>query len=713
MQKENSILRRVLFSVSIRKLYLVQGAPFFRKIRAAVLFPITLLFTFTQMCKLLLAALFALCCLQHTLCAQDTLHIRFGKVVPADFVVSSAVVDSDAAAVVLADIGSARLEGYDEGWRVEFKRHKRIKILNRNGFDAAKITIGFSDDDNEARTLKSLKAITYNLENGKVVATVLDEKDCFLEKPAKDWLLETFTFPNVKEGSIIEFTYSIKSSSYFHLHPWDFQQKYPVLWSEYKISIPELFNYVFLLQGYHPVFRKTVDSVKETVIFGSRWAETVILSTRWVMKGVPALREEPFTSTLENHIARIKFQLSVRPLNAGQVVTVLDTWKAANNRLLYSNDFGARLSGSNRWLKDDITKITAGCTNDLDKAKKIYAFVRDNFAAHGYGVLLREDVSLKDIYKKRSGSIAEINMLLIAMLQQEEVDIRADPVILSTRSNGLTNAVYPIMENYNYVICRIMFGDTVYYLDASQPKMGFGKLPLECYNGYARAISEAPSAVYLEPDSLHEFRLTTIFLSNNDKGGIEGYYTSTPGYYESYAIRNRLANGNTGQFFKAIAADYVSKAELDSMGIDSLQQYDVPVSIHYNLKFNLENNDILYFNPMLAEGKKENPFKSLRREYPVEMPYASDETYVLNMEVPKGYKIDELPKSIRINLNGNDGFFEYSIAVNDDIIRLRSRVVLKKAIFEPEAYEAIRNFFGYVVKKQSEMIVFKKDKSAH
>ncbi len=78
------------------------------------------------------------------------------------------------------------------------------------------------------------------------------------------------------------------------------------------------------------------------------------------------------------------------------------------------------------------------------------------------------------------------------------------------------------------------------------------------------------------------------------------------------------------------------------------------------------------------------------------------------MEVPKGYKIDEIPKSARVKLNENEGLFEYLIGVVGQNIQLQCRLILKKANFMPEDYQTLRDFFAEVVKKESEEIVFKK-----
>jgi hypothetical protein len=87
-----------------------------------------------------------------------------------------------------------------------------------------------------------------------------------------------------------------------------------------------------------------------------------------------------------------------------------------------------------------------------------------------------------------------------------------------------------------------------------------------------------------------------------------------------------------------------------------------------------------------------------------------DETYVLNMEIPNGYVVDEMPKSARVSLNGTEGSFEYIIAKDDASIQMRSRIRLNKATFEPDDYSTLRDFFAFIVKQQSEQIVFKKKK---
>ena len=150
------------------------------------------------------------------------------------------------------------------------------------------------------------------------------------------------------------------------------------------------------------------------------------------------------------------------------------------------------------------------------------------------------------------------------------------------------------------------------------------------------------------------------------------------------------------------------EATVSNAAIDSLDEPEAPVNIGFNISFRPQG-DILYFNPIPGDiAYKENPFKAEQRTLPVELPYKIDKTFILNMEVPNGYKIDELPKPARLILNNNQGLFEYLISEDKGSIQMRYRVQLSKTYFLPEDYETLRNFFTVVVEKQYAQIVFKK-----
>ncbi|HXB94352.1 MAG TPA: DUF3857 domain-containing protein [Puia sp.] len=653
--------------------------------------------------------------------AQDKLPVKFGKVTPDDFKIGAPASDTGASAVVIADYGTSTFEGNMSGWfDIVFKHSKRIRILKRNGFDAAKITIPLYVSGTTEEKIEGLKAVTYNLEDGKVVETKLDDKSIFTDKLSKHSIQKKFSFPALKEGSIVEFTYTQKSPFIFQLQPWAFQGEYPCLWSEYQVDMPAFFQYVTMSYGFVPFSISTTDSrsvnFKILIPGGAErdyheQFDDQVTTHRWVMKDVPPLKAEAYTTSIFNYLARIEFQLAAERFPWGYYKDHMGNWIKLSEELLANDEFGADLDKGNGWLDDDLKTVTQGAKTDLEKTQRIFAYVRDKFNCTSHSNLGLSD-PLKTVYKNRHGNVAEVNLLLAAMLRHEK--IKTDPVILSTRSHGFANPVYPLLDRFNYVIDRVTIDSSEYYLDASEPWLGFGKLPERCYNGYARVLNkEMPTAVSLDADNVNEKKITLVILSKDENGSsLSGRLQTFPGYNEACVIREKVKSSGEKEYTKKIETAYSGDATASNFELDSLTQPDDPLQLNYDLKITPDSSsDIFYFNPMLGEAYKENPFKAAERRYPVEMPFAMDETYTLTMEVPDGYVVDEVPKSAKVLFNDDEGFFEYLISKGANEIQLRSRIKLNKANFKPEDYATLRDFFGYVVKKQSEQIVFKKKKA--
>ncbi len=653
------------------------------------------------------------------LLAQENSPVKFGRVSPSDFKLPPNIPDSSADAIVIADIGSSEFEGNTKGWfSILFRHTKRIKILNKNGFDASVVNIYLFSDGGAEERMDKLKAVTYNLEDGKVVETRLDDKSVFKNVLSKNVVQKKFTMPAVKEGSIIEYSYTISSDFLNHLRPWEFQGEYPCLWSEYEVAMPFFFNYVFLSQGYHPMHIKKQTSsfrtwnVREPGNTAFASTDTYnfsgnVVYNRWVMKDVMPLKEENYTSTLKNHISKIEFQLSEYRFPNNPVVAKMSNWVKVNEEWMKYEEFGGTLDKNNGWMSEELKGVTAAAQAPLAKAHSIYAFVRDQFTCTDHSALGIQS-SLKNIMKVKNGNVAELNLLLCALLKHEKIE--ANPVIVGTRSHGYTHEFYPLTDRFNYVICEVTVDGKRYYLDASQSNLGFGKLPMECYNGHARVLGASCRPVYFEPDSLCEKKVTTVFIINQEKAGtLAGNFNSMGGDFESIRIREQLKDKGKDVFFKEITATADNSLHIENAGIDSLKSLDEPVTVHYDFKLDMDE-DVIYFNPLLNEGYTENLFKATTRKYSVEMPYTFDKVYVLNMEIPAGYEVEEMPKSSRISFNDKEGYFEYLIQKDAERIQLRSRVIIRKAFFMPEEYEPLREFFSHVVKKHSEQLVFKKKK---
>jgi Domain of Unknown Function with PDB structure (DUF3857)/Domain of Unknown Function with PDB structure (DUF3858) len=642
--------------------------------------------------------------------------VKFGDVEAKDFDPNYKVLDSNAQAVVLYDAGRAEYESDNEAWfNIAYTYHYRVKLLSKNAFDLATVEIALYKGTKTEDVLEKLEAATYVLENGIVIKTKVDKESIFKDKASKEKTIKKFTFPNLKEGCIIEYTYRIISPRAYNLRPFFFQGRHPVMRSEYEVAIPKLFDFVFLKGGFYNLSPIDVSSSNRRFYLMDRNTsgrsetfnyDATITTTKWSLTNLKPIKAEKYITTTSNYISKLEFQLS--SLNYPDVPSknVMSTWQEAVAALLKDEEFGLALSEKNKFLDDEVERLTLK-KDSLTMAKNIFKYVKENFNCTDHSALYMEG-TLKKAFEAKKGNVIEANILLTAMLKKAKIN--AEPILLSTRDHGYTYEIYPILNKFNYLITKATIGGQVYLLDASSKNNGFNHLPNECYNGYGRIIGEYPFVYPLSADSLLESKDTDIFIFNSEDGKKqEGTFVSNLGFYESMDLRDEIKNNNTDDFFKKIKTSFNYDVKMSETRIDSLNVQDEIAQVGYNFDFTF-SDDLVYFQPLITEAYKTNPFSSLTRNYPVEMPYKTKEAINLTMEIPKGYKVDELPKSTRVSLNENEGMFEYLIQADAKTITLRCTIEIKKANFAVEDYDSLRDFYSYIVKKQSELIVFKKVK---
>ena len=176
---------------------------------------------------------------------SQEVKMKFGDVDLSELQMKSYSKDTSAAAVILGDFGNISFT-YDQfkgGFKVIYVRQTRIKILKKDGYSWADHSVELYKENNNEQSIGSVSGTTYNLEGGKIKKSKLTKDSQFREKLSEYWEAFKFTMPDVKEGSVIEYRYTVTSDYIFTLPVWYFQYSIPVVWSELKISIPEYYTY--------------------------------------------------------------------------------------------------------------------------------------------------------------------------------------------------------------------------------------------------------------------------------------------------------------------------------------------------------------------------------------------------------------------------------------------------------------------------------------
>lgn len=652
--------------------------------------------------------------------AQDQ-PAKFGKVDEETLKMRVYDQDTSAAAVVLSDHGYSYFT-YNKGFKVVFERHTRIKVLKKSGYDVANISVPYYQRNSKKESVYSIKGFTYNQEGGKVTKDKLESKAVFDEQTNENWFAKKFTMPNVKEGSVIEYSYTITSDFLYNLREWEFQSTIPVVYSEYNVRIPEYFHYKQEQQGYLRFDESTKTKSKDsfTVVWssnitpgmgggrtsgGSGQVEASSDTYRWVIRNAPALRPEKYITTLRDYQSKIDFELQTvkYPNELPQVMT--GNWDDVTKDLLMAEKFGSQLNRKG-FFKAEIAAITAKHTNPEQQMIAIHNLVKSSVKWNNkYGYYTSGPI--RKAFENRSGSVADINLMLTAMLQ--DAGLNAGPVLVSTREHGRVPQGSPMLNKFNYVIAHVKLGDREYLLDATDPLLPAGMLPVRCLNGQGRLIKKDDQRwVALTPTG----KLTKFFngeLSINPNGGLTGTVTESSAGYNALSIRRTILEDGKEKFAEKISKE-VGNYKVEKPEFKNVENLDQTLSVHYSLSAsgNSQPVDVIYLNPMLGQGETENPFKLEDRLYPVDLAVPIDYTYVIKFVIPEGYEIEESPKGAIISLPEDGGKFMYMVQREGNVLQIMSKInMLKPVYFAPE-YPYLKEFYNQIVAKHAEQIVLKK-----
>ncbi|MFK7905762.1 MAG: DUF3857 domain-containing protein [Chitinophagales bacterium] len=633
------------------------------------------------------------------------LPIKYGDVKMSDLKMDTYEADPDASVVILADIGTVNFElarGHSE-----YARHRRIKILKKSGFDWADISIEYN---HRTGNVKGIKGITYAMEGGKLVKHKLDKKEVITEKISNFQSQKKILMPAVKEGTIIEYSYTIVSENYV-VPDWYFQTTEPILYSEYRVKIPEYFNYANYYQGAVPLEINTNEKYSDTESINGQMLNYAGQYYRRVAKNVPALRPEPYMTTLRDYQAKVGYQLQAIDIPGQILHTVMEDWDKVSKELWEDEDFGLPLKGySNGSVKKIVPGIVAKAKTEQEKMIAIYDYVKQNIGWNGiYSIWTGQ--SLNNVFSEKSGRSSEINLMLTLMLR--EAGIEAYPAILSTRSHGKMQPIYPFLDQFNHVITYVKIGEEEHWLDAIHKNRPYNLLDDNDLNQKAFLLNKAnPEWKTIDSKQKYQHVASATFVLNKE-GDLEGILNHSDKDYSAFYKRMNLKEKGEESYAKGVFEEDVPDMDLKKYTFENKNNLTEPLKSTYEIKVNGAASTVdgrMYLNPMLTEKMAENPFKLDKRTYPIDYGHGYNYTYIFNVEIPEGYEVEELPEATRIGLPNKACSFLYNASVNGNKLQLMSKFSINQALFVPEEYGAIKQFYDLIVAKHAEQIVLKEVK---
>ncbi|MDR1090135.1 MAG: DUF3857 domain-containing protein, partial [Prevotella sp.] len=642
-----------------------------------------------------------LCSLALFLCSlfvfqQNYAQSKYGNATMDELTMQVYPQDTTAAAVILLKKGEARFKVSElYGFQFEYTLQVKIKILKTEGLKWCNGEIEYYEASNSSKEqINGLSGTTYNLENGKIIKTKLSKEYITDEDVDNKYKIKKFSMPAAKIGSVIEYKYTIVSDFYYELREFRFQESIPVAYTYYEAKIPEYFTYNVNFQGY--VLLKTVrEPENESFHIGGQRIPCSAEMIKSEGFDIPAMKEEGYLWSANDYISKVSFELRSTYFPGGTVRNYSSSWDKIDRDLLSSGVFGGNTKKADMF-KEEIQKGDL----TLERAREIQNMIKYRVKWNERNALYPRN--LKDALKTGLGNNADINFLLINALKAGGFD--AFPVALSTRSNGRLPFTHPSIAALNYVITGVKIDTVVYFTDAAAKYGDWNLLPEKCM---------VPRAHILKENACGWANLTSISKGMVMKTGkfefsgneYIGRITDSRNGNEAYELTGNYYRHKDKEAFIETLSKNIS-CEIDSFGISNLDNTAEAVKIEYIQKTNIDmGEEFIYINPMINKQLTENPFRTETRVYPINFDYLTSYMQIIEIKIPEGYVVDEMPKPARLVMNDNDIALSYRIGVEGNLIKLYYVYQLRKLEFPVKEYDAIRDFYAKLVAKNSEQIV--------
>jgi transglutaminase-like putative cysteine protease len=634
--------------------------------------------------------------------AQTYTH-EFGKYSGEDFKLARYEKDTTAEAVVIYDIGKTYFQQTDEGFKMIFERSTKIKIFKKSGIKWAQVEIPYYEKDNDLEQIVELSGNTYNFENGSVRITALNSENTYVEKINENWFLKKFAMPDIKEGSVFEVRYKISSPYFSNFRSWEFQREIPVLYSEYTTKMIPFYEYTYILQGASKLdsFKKYEETGMEETFRTLKYHN---LDYEFIMKEVPAFKDESFITSPEDYIIKLDFQLSAFHSPEGTTEQILTTWPKLIDHLLDDSDFGRYLKVSQKKAKEILSSMQIDTKSPKEKAEIIENYVKLNYNWDGFQSKYASK-SVKDFLKTKTGNSADINLFLTGLLREAGVD--AYPAIISTRDNGKIKLDYPLVTFFNYVIAIIKIDDKYLTLDATEPLSNFAEIPTRCLNDRGLIIQkDKVEWISYVGNSLSLISYSLDIYPNNLSDTIPINFKIVSKGYDALNLRKKYYDGVKKLKSELSIENFVFS---DSLSVANLTEKAKQFEINFNI-FVLADKveDKIIIAPFYNMPINTNPFTQPLRTYPIDMVYKRMRYFTSTIHIPEGYKIFSKPENMFVD---NDLVrIRYNTEMIDkDKLKVAGIYEFKKDVYSIFNYVELKSYFNKIIDKFNDKVILVKN----
>ncbi len=598
--------------------------------------------------------------------------------------------------LVLNDNQSYDLSIVDNKLKVIQDNHYESIILTENGIQNNKETFTYS----ELVKLQNYNAFTVINTNGrdkKIKVTQTNEIQSSQGSVFYDDVKERqLIFPNLEAGSKKVYDYQTEFVDPFLLHKFIFGGNLPTQNTTLEIKTEKEINIgtrIFNDELNAIEFSKTEKKGK--------WVY------KWTLKNTKPLKSEGNSPGYLHIIPHIIIYIKDYTINGKKTEVLGDV----NKLYAYYKGFTKNLNQTEDPILKAITlKITENSTNDDDKIKSIFYWVKDNIKyiafEDGYEGFIPREASL--ICQRKFGDCKDMASIINAMAKYANVkNVRVCWIGTREIPYSYSEAATPAVDNH--MIAVYLKGDERIFLDATDK---------ETVYGIPTAFIQGKEAMYGNGDT---FKIVTVPIVPAEKNEVNEQVKLTlekeklvgsgkiqfNGYNRSHILSHigDATNKTRFEMIKGLVLKGNNKFNLKNYTEENTKDRDKPYLIDYNFdlgNYVLKADKEIYIN-LFLDKPLENVIIEKDRLSKFEFDFLSFINSQYEFEIPKNSTVKYVPKNFSLDNNYIKADFVYE--VKNNIVFLKVQLKQKKLLLDQSDFAPWNNMIKELKNNYTDSII--------
>ena len=556
--------------------------------------------------------------------------------------------------------------------------HYESVILTDNGIQSNKESFSYS----ELVKLLNYDAYSVIYDNGKerkIKVTQINEIQSGQSSVFYDDVKERqLIFPNLEAGAKKVYDYQTEFVDPFLLHKFLFGSHLPVKNSTLEIRTEKDINI-----GYK-IFNDPSNSIQF-----SRTEKKGKWIYKWTLNDVKPIKFEANTPGFLYVVPHINVYIKDYTVNNNKVEVLDDV----NKLFAYYKGFTKNLNQTeDPALKAISLKITENLTNDDDKVKAIFYWVKDNIKyiafENGYEGFIPREASL--ICERKFGDCKDMASIITSMAQYANVkNVFISWIGTREIPYSYDELATPAVDNHMIAVYKK--GEEYIFLDATDK---------ETLYGIPTAFIQGKEALYGEGNTYKIIRVPIVPAEKNEifeqvklkieKDKLVGSGKIEFNGYNRSRILLRIgdaSNKTRFEMIKSLVLKGNNKFNLKDYAEDNIRDRDKPYQVNYN--FDLGNYIVKVEKEMYVNLFLDKPLEKVIMEKDRSAQFEFEHLNYINsqyeLDIPQNYTVQYLPK----NFSLDNAFIKADIVyeVKNNKIFLNLRLKQKKLLIDKLDFE--------------------------